>query len=311
MSSFVSVGTGTQSFARLLERVAEIAHILPQPVIVQHGRTPFSCAKTQNFDFVDEQTFQELLANCELFITHGGSGSVSTALRLGKKPVVVPRRKSFVEHVDDHQLAFVNELARMDLIYPVLDIVDLPLVTANAVENPTLVQKLEVNENGRAEIKNAVDEFAAESDKVLLVCPSGGHLSQIRALASSYIGHPHFYVINMPIVEAPDMQGRTQIITLSQRDWKFLINLFEAYSIIRREKPRVILTTGGGFSVAFTLVGKLFGVKTVYVETVAKVTVPTETGRIMYILADRFFYQWPYLKSFFPRGKYVGLISLT
>src|ERR1019366_5797041 len=157
MSSFVSVGTGTQSFARLLERVAEIAHILPQPVIVQHGRTPFSCAKTQNFDFVDEQTFQELLANCELFITHGGVGSVSTALRLGKKPVVVPRRKSFVEHVDDHQLAFVNELARMDLIYPVLDIVDLPLVTANAVENPTLVQKLEVNENGRAEIKNAVD----------------------------------------------------------------------------------------------------------------------------------------------------------
>jgi hypothetical protein len=28
----------------------------------------------------------------------------------------------------------------------------------------------------------------------------------------------------------------------------------------------------------------------------------------MYRLAERFFYQWPYLEPFFPKGEYVGLI---
>ncbi len=308
MSSFISIGNGTQSFARLLDRVAEMAPDLPQPVIVQYGNTPYSCDRTQNFAFVDEGRYQELLACCRIFITHGGGGSVFAALRQGKKPIVVPRLKAFDEIVDDHQIAFVDELARQDLIYPVRDVAELPEAVAKAVAAPNLAGKFEGSANALDLIKSAIDEFAGPSDKVLLVCPSGGHLSEIRALAPCYVDRPHFYVINTPIVEPPEMRGRTEIITLSQRDWKFLVNLWEAFAIIRREAPSVILTTGGGFSVAFALMGKLFGVKTVYIETVAKVVVPTETGKIMYRLADRFFYQWPYLEPFFPRGKYVGLI---
>ena len=104
------------------------------------------------------------------------------------------------------------------------------------------------------------------------------------------------------------MRDRTIEITLSQRDWKFFVNVTEAIQILRRERPKVILTTGGGFSVAFALVGKLLGIPTIYIETVAKVNVPTATGKVMYWIANRFFYQWPYLERYFPKGEYIGLV---
>ncbi|MGD0635434.1 MAG: glycosyltransferase [Beijerinckiaceae bacterium] len=308
MGTFVSIGNGTQSFARLLDKVAEIAPSLPQPVIVQHGNTPFAYGSIESFDFVAEARFEQLLAECQLFITHGGGGSVFAALRHGKKPVVAPRLKAFDEIVDDHQIAFVDELARQGLVHPLRDVAELSDVAQKALKDPKLAEKFEGSASAALTIKQAVDDFAPGGGKVLLVTPSGGHLSEIRALRNCYADRPHLYVLNAPIVEPADMQGRTRIIALSQRDWKFLLNLAEAFAIIRRERPAVILTTGGGFSVAFALMGKLFGVKTVYVETVAKVNVPTVTGKIMYRLAERFFYQWPYLEPFFPKGEYVGLI---
>jgi UDP-N-acetylglucosamine--N-acetylmuramyl-(pentapeptide) pyrophosphoryl-undecaprenol N-acetylglucosamine transferase len=36
-------------------------------------------------------------------ISHAGTGSILTALQLGKRPIVVPRRAAHGEHVDGHQ----------------------------------------------------------------------------------------------------------------------------------------------------------------------------------------------------------------
>lgn len=309
MPTFVSIGNGTQDFSRLLNEVVRIAGDLPQPVVVQHGRTPFACDSIEHFDFTDEAGFKARLAECTLFITHGGGGSVFSAIRSGRKPVVVPRRKSHNEIVDDHQVAFTDELARQGKIVPVYDVADLSAAAAVALANPDLPDDADTIMRAVGEVSQAVHEFAPNpADLILLVTPSGGHLTEMRNLLPCYKDRPHHFVINTPIVQTPDMIGKTTIISISQRDWKFFVNLFEAWEIIRRERPKVILTTGGGFSVAFALVGKLFGVPTIYVETVAKVIVPTATGRVMYPLANRFFYQWPYLERFFPKGRFIGLI---
>jgi UDP-N-acetylglucosamine:LPS N-acetylglucosamine transferase len=86
----------------------------------------------------------------------------------------------------------------------------------------------------------------------------------------------------------------------------FFLNLLEAWKILRMEKPRLILSTGAGPVVPFTLVGKFLGIKTVFIETFTRVTKPSLTGRLMYWLADRFFYQWRLLETFFPKGIYGG-----
>ena len=307
--TFVSIGNCTQSFRRLLDAVAAIADQLPQPVVVQHGRTPFQSDSRQHFPFTDEEGFLRHLKESELFITHSGGGSVFSAIKLGRKPVVVPRRKIFEEHVDDHQVAFAEELERQNKIVAVYDIDFLADAVSHVLASPELPQLPENGDNAVDVIRQAVMEYAPnQSDAICLVTPSGGHLTEIRALSDVYRKHPHIFVINIEIVQPKDMLGKTIVITISERDWKFFINIFEAFQILLKQRPKLIITTGGAFSVAFSIVGKLLRIPTIYIETVGKVNVPTVTGRFMYYIANRFYFQWRYLEKYFPRGKYIGII---
>jgi hypothetical protein len=48
--------------------------------------------------------------------------------------------------------------------------------------------------------------------------------------------------------------------------------------------------------------------RVIFVETMTRVDRPSMTGRIMYWLAHDFFYQWPQLAQFFPKGRCGGLL---
>jgi beta-1,4-N-acetylglucosaminyltransferase len=144
------------------------------------------------------------------------------------------------------------------------------------------------------------------SGKISIVSSCGGHLTEVRTLKPAYEKYEHFYVLNDVVTLPEDMKGRTYFIRHSERDWLFLVNLWEAWRILRKERPRLILSTGAGPVVPFALIGKLIGVPTLFIETFTRVTEPSLAGRIMYYLADRFFYQWRSLERFFPRGIYGG-----
>ncbi len=144
--------------------------------------------------------------------------------------------------------------------------------------------------------------------KIALVSSCGGHLTDVRALRPVYEGHEHFYVLNDRAILPKDMEGKTIFIRHSERDWLFFLNLWEAWRILRKERPNLILSTGAGPVVPFALVGKVLGIPTVYIEISASVTEPSLSGRIMYRLADKFFYQWEGLRRYFPKGIYGGLI---
>src|SRR6267142_5517847 len=122
--------------------------------------------------------------------------------------------------------------------------------------------------------------------KICLVSSCGGHLTEIRALAPAYEAYSHFYVLNDRIGLPHDMEGRTYFITHSERDWKVLLNVCEAFRILLRERPDAILSAGAGPAVPFGLVGRIFfGCRVIYVETVTRINAPSLTGRIMYWLA--------------------------
>lgn len=54
------------------------------------------------------------------------------------------------------------------------------------------------------------------------------------------------------------------------------------------------------------LICKLFGRKLIYIESFAKISSPTETGKFMYKYADRFYVQWKSMLKFYPNAVYVG-----
>jgi UDP-N-acetylglucosamine:LPS N-acetylglucosamine transferase len=142
--------------------------------------------------------------------------------------------------------------------------------------------------------------------KICIVSSCGGHLTEVRALRSVYQNYDHFYILNDQILLPNDMEGRTYFIRHSERDWLFFVNLWEAWRILRQERPSLILSTGAGPVVPLALVGKLLGIPTLFIETFTRLTEPSLTGKIMYYLAARFFYQWKSLEQFFPKGTYGG-----
>jgi len=142
--------------------------------------------------------------------------------------------------------------------------------------------------------------------KICIVSSCGGHLIEVRALKPVYEHYEHFYVLNDRIVPPNDMNGKTYFIHHSERDWLFFVNLWEAWRMLRRDRPSVILSTGAGPIVPFALIGKLLGIPTIFIETFTRVVKPSLTGRIMYHLAEQFFYQWKSLNRFFPKGIYGG-----
>jgi beta-1,4-N-acetylglucosaminyltransferase len=145
--------------------------------------------------------------------------------------------------------------------------------------------------------------------RICIVSSCGGHLTEVRALKPLYERCEHFYVLNKRIALPTDMRERTVFIRHSERDLLFFVNLWEAWRILKKERPDVMISTGAGLIVPFALIGKLLNIPTIYIETGASVTTPSLTGRIMYRLADRFFYQWKELERFFPKGVFGGILQ--
>ena len=143
--------------------------------------------------------------------------------------------------------------------------------------------------------------------RLCIVSSCGGHLTEVRCLREAYEHLDHFYVLNDKALLPPDMEGRTSFITHSERDWKQLVNLYEAWKILSETRPDVILSTVAGPAVPFALIGKVFfKTRVIFVETITRIYRPSLSGRLMYWLADDFFYQWESLQRYFPRGKFSG-----
>lgn len=134
-------------------------------------------------------------------------------------------------------------------------------------------------------------------------------MTEARCLRPVYQNYEHFYILNHKIFLPADMQARTYFISHSERDWKFVINLWEAFMIFKKERPDLILSTGAGLVVPVALIGRLFfNTKLVFIESITRANSPSLTGRLVYPLVDTFFYQWKHLEKYFPNGKYLGPI---
>ena len=61
-----------------------------------------------------------------MIITHGGVGSIITAIEQGKKVIAVPRLKKYKEHVNDHQLDIINSFNDAGYIIGIQEVSELP-----------------------------------------------------------------------------------------------------------------------------------------------------------------------------------------
>ena len=155
-------------------------------------------------------------------------------------------------------------------------------------------------------IRTADDKNQAD---VLLVCSAGGHLLQLHLLRRAWQGQSYLWVTHdkddsrslleeEPVVYA---HGPT-----TRNVPNLMRNLRLALRVIRRSRPRVLITTGAGVAVPFAWIGRSLGVRVVYIESFTRIDRPSLSCRLVAPVADRIYVQWPELAKNVRRAKYVG-----
>lgn len=113
---FVTVGTHEQQFNRLLkciDKMVEEKKIMDK-VIMQTGYSTYEPKYCEYSKLIGYEDMQRYIKEADIVVTHGGPASFIDPLAVGKIPIVVPRKKDFDEHVNNHQLEFAKEVeARM------------------------------------------------------------------------------------------------------------------------------------------------------------------------------------------------------
>lgn len=122
---FVVVGLHQQGFDRLVNMMDQISATTNERVIIQLGNTARSPRFSESFHFKDNQSIAELYMSADIVVTHGGVGSIMTALAYGKPVIVVPRLSKYGEHVNDHQLDIANAFSKLGFVLTASDLDEL------------------------------------------------------------------------------------------------------------------------------------------------------------------------------------------
>lgn len=125
---FVTVGSQKFQFNRLLKKVDQLVynHTITEEVYAQTGVSDYVPRYYQYQSFFDRDSFIQMIDQCSILITHGGTSTIIDAINRRKKVLVVPRLVKYGEHVDDHQLQLLTAFASKNLICPCPDVENLP-----------------------------------------------------------------------------------------------------------------------------------------------------------------------------------------
>lgn len=149
--------------------------------------------------------------------------------------------------------------------------------------------------------------------RVLIVSSAGGHLDEVLQLEE--LRNKYEYLLVTEELEStkplqkkynvkyikPDVMGRG-----FKYIWNILFNFYLSFFILLKFKPKVILTTGSHTAFPMCVLGKLMGIKIVYILSYARVNSKAKTANLIYPFADMFFVQWESAQKLYPKSIYKG-----
>lgn len=147
--------------------------------------------------------------------------------------------------------------------------------------------------------------------KICFAASSGGHFEQISMLKPLMEEYDSFVVTEETLYKATIKDEKMYYLhQVNRKEIAFpfwmIVNAFKSIGILYKEHPDIIITTGVLAMIPLCLMIKIRGKKLVYIESFAKITSPTKTGKFLYKYADRFYVQWESMKQLYPNSIYLG-----
>ena len=153
--------------------------------------------------------------------------------------------------------------------------------------------------------------------KVLFISSTGGHFDELLQLK------PLFKKYNSYIITEKDKSNETLKEIYGDKMYflpygtraKLFTYIFKYFYLCLRTvylyfkiRPKVIITTGTHTAGPMCIIGKIFGSKIIYIETIANTNKKTATGKLIYPIADLFIVQWEEMLKLYPKAIYGGTI---
>lgn len=131
--------------------------------------------------------------------------------------------------------------------------------------------------------------------RLLALASGGGHWVQLQRLRPAFEGFETSYVSMFPSYAEQVSGSRYYMVPDASRFdlVSFAPVLFKALTIMLRERPRAVVTTGSAPMLAFILLGRLIGARTLWVDSIANSERMSSSGRLAKKLAHRVISQWP------------------
>ena len=153
--------------------------------------------------------------------------------------------------------------------------------------------------------------------KVLFISSTGGHLSEMMMLNSMFKKYDYHIITEKTKTTKPlknKYHKRIDYLVYGTKDhlisypFKLLFNCFKSLYLYIKIRPQFIVTTGAHTAGPMCFIGKIFGSKIIYIETIANIHTKTITGRLIYKFADLFIVQWKSMLELYPKATYGGWI---
>jgi UDP-N-acetylglucosamine transferase subunit ALG13 len=123
---FVTVGA-QMPFDRLIRAVDQWAGAMGRDdVFAQIGDTPYRPEYIRWAQFLPPDQFKLKFEEASVIVAHAGTGSIITALQMGKPVLIMPRQASLHETRNDHQIATSQYFRKFDSVLVATDEGDLP-----------------------------------------------------------------------------------------------------------------------------------------------------------------------------------------
>jgi UDP-N-acetylglucosamine:LPS N-acetylglucosamine transferase len=125
-------------------------------------------------------------------------------------------------------------------------------------------------------------------------------------LMEAFERHETFF-LTYDSVRTRKLENAYLLPIIGMNPWRMTMSVLRISQVFRRERPDVVVSTGSEIAIPAFLVSRLFGAKTLYIETWSRITSSSGTGRIVYFMADVFFVQWEQLLNCYgPKARYEG-----
>lgn len=120
---FITVGSRSFQFNRLLKAVDDAIDSgkITDEVFGQIGSSLYKVKHFETVAFLSHDEFNDKLNECDIVLTHGGTGVIVNSVKMGKRVVAVPRLAQYNEVVDDHQIQLIRAFGKLDMVVPCYD----------------------------------------------------------------------------------------------------------------------------------------------------------------------------------------------